>query len=231
MIRILVAIALGFALIGGAGTASAADHAYVGVKKCKSCHKKALIGDQYGEWKKMSHAEAFKTLKGDKAIELAKEKGISGPPHKAPECLKCHVTGYDVDAKLLPKKGLKEADGVQCESCHGPGKDYRKKKVMSDHDKAVAKGMWEPGKDEKICATCHNDESPSWDPAKYELADGSKVGFDHEQAMEEIAHPIPEDVKGKYLEVEKKLKAERKARGEPDEDEDEDEDEEDEDDE
>jgi hypothetical protein len=208
MIRILVAIALGFALIGGAGTASAADHAYVGVKKCKSCHKKALIGDQYGEWKKMSHAEAFKTLKEDKAIELAKEKGISGPPHKAPECLKCHVTGYDVDAKLLPKKGLKEADGVQCESCHGPGKDYRKKKIMSDRDKSIAKGMWEPG-------------SPSWDPAKYELADGSKVGFDHELAMEEIAHPIPEDVKGKYLEVEKKLKAERKARGESDEDEDE----------
>ena len=40
------------------------------------------------------------------------------------------------------------------------------------------------------------------------------MGFDFEQAKEKIRHPIPEDVKGKYLEVEEKLRAEKKARGE-----------------
>jgi hypothetical protein len=63
---------------------------------------------------------------------------------------------------------------------------------MSDRDKAIAKGMWEPGKDEKICAACHNDRSPTWDAA---------VGFDYEARKKKIAHPIPEDVKGKYLEI------------------------------
>jgi hypothetical protein len=76
---------------------------------------------------------------------------------------------------------------------------------MSDHDKSIAAGMWEPGEDEKICTGCHNDESPTWDAEK---------GFDYEERKEEIAHAIPEDVKGKYLEVEKKRKAERKAAGE-----------------
>ena len=80
---------------------------------------------------------------------------------------------------------------------------------MSDHDKAVAKGMWNPGEDEKICLACHNDESPTWDPAK---------GFDFEAAKKKIAHPIPEDVKGKYLEIVKQRKG-AGGGGEDDEDE------------
>ena len=31
--------------------------------------------------------------------------------------------------------------GVQCEACHGPGKDYAKKKVMIDPDLAREKGL------------------------------------------------------------------------------------------
>ena len=81
---------------------------------------------------------------------------------------------------------------------------------MSDHDKSIAAGMWEAGKDEKICTACHNDESPTWDAAE---------GFDFEKSKEAIAHPIPEDVKGRFIEIEKKLKAEQKAAGETVEDE------------
>jgi len=62
----------------------------------------------------------------------------------------------------------------------------------------VAMGMWEPDKDEKICTACHNDRSPTWDAAK---------GFDFEARKKDIAHPIPEDVKGRYLEVVKKKAA------------------------
>jgi hypothetical protein len=45
---------------------------------------------------------------------------------------------------------------------------------------------------EEICVECHNDESPAWDPERYTLADGTKVGFDYDQAVEEIAHAVPE---------------------------------------
>ena len=97
------------------------------------------------------------------------------------------------------KKPLKAEDGIQCESCHGPGSKYKKKRIMADQKKALAAGLWEPGKDEKICTACHNDESPTWDPSK---------GFDYKKAKEEIAHPIPKDVKGRYLEVEKERREE-----------------------
>jgi hypothetical protein len=197
----------------GSGAAKTA-HKYTGAKKCKTCHGKELIGDQYAEWQKGEHAKAYETLKGEEAIELAKKKGITGPPHEAEECLKCHVTAYGAPASAFAKKPLKATDGVQCESCHGPGKDYQKKKVMSDRKKATAKGMWDPGEDATICTACHNDESPTWDPAK---------GFDHEEAKKNVSHPIPEDVKGKYLEIVAKRKAERGESDDEEEEEEEDE--------
>ena len=120
------------------------------------------------------------------------------------DCLRCHATAFGLEPDQIHKKPLKISDGVQCESCHGAGSGYRKKKVMSDRDKAIAAGMWEPGKDEKICTACHNSDSPTWDEAK---------GFDYEKMKEEIAHPIPEHVKGKYLELEKEERAKRKAAG------------------
>jgi hypothetical protein len=191
-----------FVLAGVAGSAAAQDAKYVGLKKCKTCHKKELIGNQMGAWQEAQHSKAYETLKGADALKVAEQKKLSVPPHEAPECLKCHVTAYGEDPTMFAKAPLDVANGVQCESCHGPGSLYKKKKTMADHDKSVAAGMWEPDKDEKICTKCHNDESPTWDAA---------AGFDFAKRKEEISHPIPEDVKGKYLEVEKKLKEEKKA--------------------
>jgi hypothetical protein len=197
MIKGLIGFVVMASMVLAAGLASAADPQYVGASKCKTCHKKELIGDQYGKWQDAKHSGAFETLKGEKAIALAKEKGVSGAPSEAKECLKCHMTAYGEDASKFAKKPLDASDGVQCESCHGPGSLYKKKKTMADHDKSVAAGMWEPN--EKTCTGCHNDESPSF------------AGFNYEEAFEKIKHPIPADVKGKYIEVEKKLKEEKKA--------------------
>jgi hypothetical protein len=182
-------VAFSAALLLGAGAASAKDHQYVGVKKCKTCHKKEAIGNQYGKWMDAEHSKAYDTLASEDAKKLAAKKGIDDP-QKAGECLKCHVTAYDVAPALVAKK-FDVTKGVQCESCHGAGKDYRKKKIMVDQEKSKARGLIIP--DEKLCLECHNDESPSWDPSKYTLANGSKAGFDFEQAKEKIAHPVPED--------------------------------------
>jgi hypothetical protein len=181
----------------------------VGAAGCRSCHAKALMGNQHGEWLKGPHAKALETLKSQKAIDLAKKKGISKPPHEAPECLKCHATSHGLTPAQIHKKPLVAKDGIQCESCHGPGSLYKKKTTMSDHAKSVAAGMWEPEKDAKICTACHNKESPTWDAAK---------GFDFEAAKKKIAHPIPKDVKGKYLEIVKQRKG-AGGGGEDDEDE------------
>jgi len=45
---------------------------------------------------------------------------------------------------------------------------------------------------EEVCVVCHNDESPAWDPKRYKLSNGSTAGFDYEQAVAEILHPVPE---------------------------------------
>ena len=48
---------------------------------------------------------------------------------------------------------------------------------------------------------CHNSDSPTFE------------SFDYAQRKKDIAHPIPEDVKGHYLELEKQRKKEQKAKG------------------
>jgi hypothetical protein len=192
------------ALFCWATGAAAADkpNTYIGEAKCSKCHKKEMIGDQQAKWKESGHAKAFETLLSEDALAVAKKLGMTEAPSESADCLKCHATGYGLTADQLNKDPLDVKQGVQCESCHGPGSNYKKKSTMSDRDKAIAAGMWEPGEDEKICTTCHNDESPTWDAEK---------GFDFKQRKEDIAHPIPEDVKGRYVEAVKEAKA---AKGE-----------------
>ncbi len=196
-----IAVAIGLAMAVGTAGVAGADGKYVGASKCTTCHKKELIGNQYGAWQESVHSKAFELLKGEKAKQVAAEKGISGAPHESGECLQCHATAQGLDPSQVAAKPLELKDGVQCESCHGPGSDYKKKKVMADHDASVAAGMWEPGKKEAICTACHNEKSPTWDAAK---------GFDFEERKKEIAHAIPADVKGRYAEAAKEAKEAKK---------------------
>jgi hypothetical protein len=175
-------------LLAPAGV-SAEDHEYVGLKKCRTCHKKDEMGNQVAAWEETKHAKAYETLGTDKAKEWGAERGIDNP-QQSDECLKCHVTAHGVAEEMVSKK-FDRTLGVQCEGCHGAGKDYRKKKIMMDRELAESKGLIPQS--EKVCTACHNDESPAWDPERYTLDDGKKVGFDYDQAVEEIAHPVPED--------------------------------------
>lgn len=159
---------------------------FMGVAKCKTCHKKPEQGEQYVIWSKSRHAKAYETLAGDKAKEYGKKRGIENP-QTADECLKCHVTGHGVDAQYLGRR-YKVTDGVGCESCHGAGGDYYKKATM----KALVAGGIEPDSvgltmpDEKVCVTCHNKESPGF------------KGFDFDEMVKKIEHPIPEARKAEY---------------------------------
>lgn len=188
---------VGLLLVGlwvfGSGT-FAAEYKYVGVSKCKNCHRKKGSGEAFQKWEAGPHAKALASLATPKAKEFAQKKGITGDPQKEPKCLKCHVTAYGLDPKLLAKT-FKMEDGIQCESCHGPGSGYRKKKIMIDQEEAKKNGLILPT--EKNCTTCHNSESPSWDPNQYTVAGGKKVGFDFEQAKKKIAHTTPEEYKKK----------------------------------
>lgn len=194
--------------VGRLGDAGAAiSHDFIGARKCKSCHGKELMGDQNSTWLKGPHAHGFTTLTSSESQEIARAQGLAGEASEAPECLACHVTAFGVPPERIWKP-LKASEGVQCESCHGPGRDYRKKKIMADLEEARSKGLWDPDSERGICLRCHNEASPTFDPQRYTLADGSSTGFDYEQAAARIAHPIPEHVKGHYIELRKKQKEE-----------------------
>lgn len=192
-----------------ASAAAGAEHEYIGVEKCGTCHEKELYGNQVAKWRSSAHAKAYESLASEKALEYAKAKGIKGSPQQAKECLECHVTAHGV-APALIKYDLEPADGVQCESCHGAGADFRKREIMADVDQAKAKGL--VPQTEAVCTECHNDRSPAWDPARFTLPGGKKTGFDFKQAVAKIEHATPEDRKGKIIQLEDEEKAKRKKR-------------------
>ncbi len=163
---------------------------YVGHSKCKMCHNSKQEGEIWNAWKAMKHASAFEVLSSDEAVAIGKEKGLEKPPAEAPECLRCHVTAFDVAAGQAPAT-IDKKDGVQCESCHGPAslhlEDGKRKKKGEDVD--ITKNQTRP--DVNDCIVCHNDQSPTWNTERYTLKDGTKAGFDFEQAWEKIKHGRP----------------------------------------
>ena len=149
-----------------------AQNKYIGAAKCKMCHMSK--GKQYPIWSESKHAKAFETLKGEEAKKIAKEKGIADPTTDA-KCLKCHATAGAVEATL--NGGIKNEEGVSCESCHGAGEKYKSPIVMRSREEAVKNGMLVP--DEKTCIKCHNSESPTF------------KSFDYAAYSAKIAHKNP----------------------------------------
>ena len=156
------------------------EHGYVGTSTCGMCHKSEKQGSQLSIWQNSKHASAYEALNTAKADEIAKSKGFQTKAIETPECLKCHTSGYNVDAKLIGDK-FKITDGVQCETCHGPGADYKSKKVMENRDDAIANGLMVPANIEEFCITCHNAESPTY------------VEFNFETMWDKIKHQVPKN--------------------------------------
>jgi len=161
--------------------ADAAGHKFVGAEKCKMCHNSPGKGAQFTKWSESKHAKAFATLATEEAKKAAQAKGIADP-QKAPECLKCHVTGHGSPAEMLGEK-YKMEEGVSCEACHGAGGDYMAMAVMKDKAKSVEAGLVEPN--EAVCKTCHNPESPTFKEFNFATASAA------------IAHPNPQKGGGK----------------------------------
>lgn len=168
---------VGFLFASGTlGYTEELEHEFIGSKKCSLCHKRENQGSQYSIWQESSHAKAFKALAAPEAKELAAHLGV-GDPQKSGECLKCHSTAYWFSKKKVTEK-ISVEEGVGCESCHGPGKDYMKMTTMKDRQKAVDAGLLLP--DEKTCRKCHNETAPNVKEFKYEESWGK------------IKHPVPQ---------------------------------------
>lgn len=162
--HLLLAMLLIVAFVGMAMAEEAKkEHDFVGVKKCKMCHKKDGI---HAAWEASAHATAFEKL--------------SDEDKKSEALLPFYTTGTTAKGVLLT--------GVQCEACHGGGADYKKKKIMSDREAAVAAGMVVP--DEKTCMKCHNEKAPA------ALAATAK-DFDFAKMWEKGGHGVAKKVEAK----------------------------------
>ena len=173
----LAVIALSFIAI----SINAQEFNYIGVKKCSMCHKTEKQGSQLSIWEGSAHANAYKTLQSAEADKIAKDLGHTTKAVETPACLKCHATGYALPATRM-EKGFEISAGVQCETCHGAGKDYSPMKVMKDKAAAVAAGLkvWADDKAiETQCRTCHNEESPTHKEFKFA------------EMYEKIKHNVP----------------------------------------
>ena len=113
----------------GKGSVDGGDLRFVGAAKCGECHTKA-----FSKLKNSRHAHAYDSL----ITGRKDEKHVVARNHD-PECLSCHVTGWDpkevtpyisgylFEEPIADRKGnpvLPDLKGQQCENCHGPGSKH-----------------------------------------------------------------------------------------------------------
>jgi hypothetical protein len=174
----LAAIVLACVLV--VSPSSYSQNKYTGTKMCGACHKQKKAGETYKVWQKSAHANAYKTLQTEKADKIAEEKGLKKPAAESPECLKCHVTGGGTAKNV--DKSFKLSEGVTCEACHGAASGYKTLHSKPENkEKAIEKGLVVgDAKNEKLCITCHNEESPTF------------KGFDVKKMWAKIKHNLPD---------------------------------------
>lgn len=174
----------------GPGDPPPAEGGFVGDQTCKVCHNTAEKERRWDTWMNTRHADALETLKTAWSAEIAKARGITVPAWEAPACLKCHVTGHD-GLKAAPPARIAPAGGIQCETCHGPGENHVRdaQRYWVEKEPGVDPSARIDFPDRSNCLQCHNTDSPTWDPSRYALPDGTTAGFDYAQAKKRAIHP------------------------------------------
>ena len=102
---------------------------YVSATACQQCHQQ-----EYLQWSATRHAFAYQTL-------LKKERYFDAG------CVSCHTTGFGYPTGFQIGDQNTTLQGVQCETCHGPGKQHvgnpKKSNIRS-------------GADTSLCLQCHD---------------------------------------------------------------------------
>ena len=151
---------------------------FVGVAKCAECHTKA-----FAVWKETPHAHAFESL--DPANKRPGFERLHDVARTFdPECISCHVTGWEPEEYVRFHGGFLNEEfaadeserllqslmaGNQCENCHGPGSRHIEQ-IEAGNQEAAAKEMkvsLEQAKNQ-TCGKCHDaDNSPDFNFEKY----------------------------------------------------------------
>ena len=105
------------------------ENGYASATACQQCHEQ-----EYLQWSATRHAFAYETL-------LKKERYFDAG------CVSCHTTGFGYPTGFQIGEQDSTLQGVQCETCHGPGKQHvgnpKKSNIRS-------------GADMSLCLQCHD---------------------------------------------------------------------------
>ena len=105
------------------------ENGYASAAACQQCHEQ-----EYLQWSATRHAFAYQTL-------LKKERYFDAG------CVSCHTTGFGYPTGFQIGDQNATLEGVQCETCHGPGKQHvgnpKKSNIRS-------------GTDTSLCLQCHD---------------------------------------------------------------------------
>jgi hypothetical protein len=113
---------------------------YTGYFACGSCHK-----EQIKQWRSTDHVSALHSLQ-------------SGKRKPDNTCLPCHTVGFG-DGGFVDIRVTGYLSNVQCESCHGPGRDH-----VADPNNVPMPDEVTPN----TCAKCHDiANSPEFDYQKF----------------------------------------------------------------
>ena len=113
------------------------ENGYASATACQRCHEQ-----EYLQWSATRHAFAYQTLQ-------KKERYFDAG------CVSCHTTGFGYPTGFQIGDQNATLEGVQCETCHGPGKQHvgnpKKSNIRS-------------GADTSLCLQCHDTKhSPGFD--------------------------------------------------------------------
>ena len=170
-----------FSIAGGMAVVDEKHPVYVGAEACAECHRGAGMGHQHCKWLLSGHARAYASLAKPEAKRIARLSGVPEHPRESPICLGCHATGANAE-EWERDETFHIEDGVQCETCHGPGSEYMDLDTMVDPKMARAAGLIMPAKDD--CMKCHNAKGSH-------LAVLEAAGLDIDKAWRQIEHPTP----------------------------------------
>jgi hypothetical protein len=141
-------------------------HSFVGSEKCGECHTKA-----FAIWQETPHAHATDSLVKPPNARAAIAR------HHDPECLSCHVTGwepqqfYPFESGYLSLEKTPQLSQSGCENCHGPGSAHVAAEAgdvkLSDQDITRLRDQMKlplaGGVAEQRCMQCHDlDNSPDF---------------------------------------------------------------------
>ncbi len=140
------------------------------------------MGNQYSLWLHSKHSQAWAVLAKPEAKRITQLSGIRQDPQETFTCLGCHSSGAQAEA-WEKDDTFRLEDGVQCESCHGPGSEYMDEEIMRDPERARQAGLIMPTPD--TCMTCHREKGSH-------VAVLKSPALDINKAIEQIRHPTPE---------------------------------------